>query len=67
MRWQHAYVRTCSQKKDAMVYGTRNRTMEQTMRAENAACVSRLCSADMQEALAAFVAKRRPDLQSLCS
>jgi hypothetical protein len=50
-----------SEKKGAMVYVTRNRTMEQTMRVENAACVSRLCSADMQEALAAFVAKRRPD------
>ena len=52
-----------SEKKGAMVYVTRNHTMERTMRVENAACVSRLCSADMQEALATCVAKRRPDCQ----
>ena len=49
------------EKKGAMVYVTLNRTMEQTMRVENEACASRLCSADMKEAIAAFCEKRRPD------
>ena len=31
------------------------------MSVENEVCASRLCSADMQEAIAAFFAKRRPD------
>jgi len=50
-----------SEKKSAIVYVTLNRTIEQAMRVENEACASRLCLADMQEALAAFCAKRRPD------
>ena len=49
-----------SEKKRAKVYVTLNRTMAQAMSVENEACASRLCSADMQEALAAFFAKRRP-------
>jgi hypothetical protein len=49
------------EKKSAMVYVTLNRTMEQAMSVENEACASRLCSADMKEASAAFFAKRRPD------
>src|SRR5262245_23600988 len=47
--------------KSAMVSVTRNRTMEQAMRVENEACASRLCSADMQEAIAAFFEKRQPN------
>jgi hypothetical protein len=50
-----------SEKKSAIVYVTLNRTMAQAMSVENEACASRLCSADMQEAIAAFFAKRRPD------
>jgi hypothetical protein len=55
------YAHVLSEKKRAMVSVTLNRTMAQVMRVENEACASRLCSADMQEALAAFCAKRRPD------
>ena len=61
MRWQHAHVRTCSpEQKSAMASVTLNRTMKQAMSVESEACASRLCSADMQEALAAFFEKRRP-------
>jgi hypothetical protein len=45
----------------AMVSVTLNRTMKQAMSVENEACASRQCSADMQEAFAAFFEKRRPD------
>ena len=50
-----------SEQKRAMVYVTLNRTMKQAMSVENEACASRQCSADMQEAFAAFCEKRRPD------
>ncbi len=49
-----------SEKKSAMASVTLNRTIEQAMSVENEVCASRLCSADMQEALAAFFEKRRP-------
>jgi hypothetical protein len=49
------------EKKSAMVYVTLNRTIEQAMSVENEACASRLCSADMKEAIAAFFAERWPD------
>jgi len=44
-----------------MAYLTLNRTIEQAMSVENEVCASRLRSADMQEALAAFFEKRQPD------
>jgi len=44
-----------------MVSVTLNRTMQQAMSVENEACASRQCSADMQEASAAFFEKRWPD------
>jgi hypothetical protein len=50
-----------SEQKRAMVSVTLNRTMKQAMSVENEACASRQCSADMQEASAAFLEKRRPD------
>ena len=50
-----------SEQKRAMVSVTLNRTMQQAMSVENEACASRQCSADMQEASAAFLEKRRPD------
>jgi len=50
-----------SEQKSAMASVTLHRTIEQAMRVENEVCASRLCSADMQEALAAFFEKRRPD------
>ena len=50
-----------SEKKSAMASVTLNRTIEQAMSVENEVCASRLCSADMQEALAAFFVERRPD------
>jgi hypothetical protein len=50
-----------SEQKSAMASVTLNRTIELAMRVENEACASRLCSADMQEAIAAFLEKRRPD------
>jgi hypothetical protein len=50
-----------NEKKGVMAYVTLNRTMGQAMRVENEACASRLCSVDMQEALAAFFETRRPD------
>ena len=49
-----------SEQKSAMASVTLNRTMKQAMSVESEACASRLCSADMQEALAAFFEKRRP-------
>ena len=49
------------EKKSAIVYVILNRIMEQAMSVENEACASRLCSADMQEAIAAFFEQRRPD------
>ncbi len=63
-----ACANVLSEQKSAMASVTLNRTIEQAMRVENEACASRLCSADMQEALAAFFEKRRPaGLQSMCS
>jgi len=55
------WANVLSEQKSAMVSVTLHRTIEQAMSVENEACASRLCSADMQEALAAFFAKRRPD------
>jgi hypothetical protein len=55
-----ACANVLSEQKSAMASVTLNRTIEQAMRVENEACASRLCSADMQEALAAFFEKRRP-------
>ena len=56
-----ACANVLSEQQSAMASVTLNRTIEQAMRVENEACASRLCSADMQEALAAFLEKRRPD------
>jgi len=56
-----ACANVLSEQKSAMASVTLNRTIEQAMCVENEVCASRLCSADMQEALAAFFAKRRPD------
>src|SRR6266702_3106304 len=56
-----ACANVLSEQKSAMASVTLNRTIEQAMSVENEACASRLCSADMQEALAAFFEKRRPD------
>ena len=53
-------AKVLSEQQSTMVYVTLNRTMELTMRVENEACASRLCSADMQEAMAAFFEQRRP-------
>jgi hypothetical protein len=50
-----------SEQKSAMVDVILHRTMAQAMSVENEACALRLCSADMQEALAAFFEQRRPD------
>ena len=55
-----ACANVLSEQKSAMASVTLNRTIEQAMRVENEVCASRLCSADMQEALAAFFEKRRP-------
>jgi hypothetical protein len=55
-----ACAHVLSEQKSAMVYVTLNRTMKQAMSVESEACASRLCSADMQEALAAFFVGRRP-------
>src|SRR5262249_36535461 len=49
-----------SEQKSAMASVTLNHTIEQAMSVENEGCASRLCSADMQEALAAFFVERRP-------
>ncbi len=54
-----ACANVLSEQKSAMASVTL-RTIEQAMRVENEVCASRLCSADMQEALAAFFEKRRP-------
>ena len=56
-----ACAHVLSEQKSAMASVTLNRTIEQAMSVENEVCASRLCSADMQEALAAFFEKRRPD------
>ena len=56
-----ACAHVLSEQKSAMASVTLNRTIELAMRVENEACASRLCSADMQEALEAFFEKRRPD------
>ena len=48
-----------SEQTSAMASVTLNRTIELAMRVENEACASQLCSADMQEAIAAFFEKRR--------
>ena len=56
-----ACANVLSEQKSAMASVTLHRTIEQAMRVENEVCASRLCSADMQEALAAFFVERRPD------
>jgi hypothetical protein len=56
-----ACANVLSEQKSAMASVTLNRTIEQAMSVENEVCASRLCSADMKEAIAAFFAKHRPD------
>jgi len=47
-----ACAHVLSEQQSAMASVTLHRTIEQAMRVENEVCASRLCSADMQEALA---------------
>jgi len=56
-----ACANVLSEQKSAMASVTLHRTIELAMRVENEVCASRLCSTDMQEALAAFFVERRPD------
>ena len=56
-----ACANVLSEQQSAMASVTLNRTIEQAMSVENEVCSSRLCSADMQEAIAAFFEKRWSD------